>query len=41
MSNFTHELAAAGLKRRNPLCSEAEVRRLLVEILYFGTNKRP
>jgi hypothetical protein len=34
LSDFTHALAVAGIKRRSPGCSDEEARRRLAEILY-------
>jgi len=41
MSDFTHELALAGVKRRNPACTESEATRVLAEILYAGKRGLP
>lgn len=34
LSDFTHRLALADLKRRHPTCSDEEANRLLAETLY-------
>lgn len=34
MSNFTHELALAGLRRQRPELTESELPRVLAELLY-------
>jgi hypothetical protein len=34
LSNFAHDLAAAGLRRREPSLAEPEIPRRLAEILY-------
>lgn len=38
MSDFTHELAVAGLKQRNPSASDTETKRLLANVLYVRAN---
>jgi hypothetical protein len=40
MSDFTHKLAEAGLRQRIPGCAEADLPRLLAEVLYGRRNKR-
>jgi len=40
MSDFTHNLALAGVKRRNPACTEMQATYLLAEILYARKRKR-
>ena len=40
LSDFTHALAVAGIKRRTPNCSEEDARRRLAEALY-GSGDRP
>ena len=40
MSDFTHKLAEAGLRQRVPSCADADIARLLAEILYGRRNKR-
>jgi len=39
MSDFTHNLALAGLKLRNPTCTETDATFLLAEILYGCKRK--
>ncbi len=39
MSDFTHNLALEGVKRRNPACTETQAAYLLVEILYSRKQK--
>lgn len=34
LSDFTHSLAVAGIKRRHPSCSDEEARRRLAQSLY-------
>ena len=41
MSDFAHDLAEAGIRARNPDRSDAEIRRLLIEVLYGRGNKHP
>jgi hypothetical protein len=38
LSDFTHQLALAGLKMRHPACSDDEANRLLAEVLYQRRN---
>jgi hypothetical protein len=40
MSDFTHKLAEAGLRQRVPGCAEADIPKLLAELLYQPRNKR-
>ena len=37
LSDFTHTLAVAGIRRRNPEYSEEDARRKLAEVLYCRT----
>jgi hypothetical protein len=41
MSDFTHDLALAGVRRRNPACTESEAARILAELLYAGQRRLP
>ncbi|HYC88942.1 MAG TPA: hypothetical protein VEO54_07005 [Thermoanaerobaculia bacterium] len=40
LSDFTHALAVAGIRRRTPNCSEEEARHRLAEVLY-GSGDLP
>ena len=39
LSDLTHAMAVAGIRRRHPELSEEEARRRLAEILYGGGGK--
>ena len=41
LSDFTHALAVAGIRRRHPELSEEEARRKLAEMLYLPKPPRP
>ena len=40
LSDFTHRMALAGLKRRYPTCSDEEANRVLAETLYRCKKQR-
>jgi len=40
LSDLTHDLAVAGIRRRNPLLTDEDARRMLAEALYGSTKDR-